>query len=156
MTVITANQIESIVNEVWEAYTSVRLRIPMQRSGEPREADDFVTGRVFINGAWRGSVEVECSRPLAVRAAASMLGGDAEAMSVSDLKDALGELTNIIGGNIKSLLPGPSHLSLPAVWEGGAAAARPAYESLLDRATLNCGDQPVRISVWHHVESASG
>jgi chemotaxis protein CheX len=116
----------------------------------------MVTGRVFINGAWRGTIEVECSRPLALRAAASMLGSGVDDVSSKDLKDALGELTNIIGGNIKSLLPGPSHLSLPAVWEGSAAAARPSYERLLDRATLKCGDQPVRISIWHNTAPTEG
>ena len=51
MTVITTIQIEQIVNEVWEAYTDVRLRIPMQRAGEPSQPEEMVTGRVFINGA---------------------------------------------------------------------------------------------------------
>ena len=35
-----------------------------------------------------------------------------------EIRDALGELTSITGGNLKSLMPGPSQLSIPAVVEG--------------------------------------
>ena len=33
-------------------------------------------------------------------------------------QDTVAELTNMIGGNIKSLFPGSSHLSLPTVTDG--------------------------------------
>lgn len=36
-------------------------------------------------------------------------------LSDSDVADALGEFVNIVGGNIKSALPGPIALSLPLV-----------------------------------------
>jgi hypothetical protein len=32
-----------------------------------------------------------------------------------DVADALGELANVLGGNIKSVLPGPSALGLPKI-----------------------------------------
>ena len=32
-----------------------------------------------------------------------------------DVADALGELANVLGGNIKSVLPGPSALGLPQI-----------------------------------------
>ena len=39
-------------------------------------------------------------------------------VSLDDVRDALGEITNMIGGNVKALLPTPSRLSLPTVVEG--------------------------------------
>ena len=41
-----------------------------------------------------------------------------DALSIELLHDALAELTNMIGGNLKALLPGPSFLCLSAVIEG--------------------------------------
>ena len=32
-----------------------------------------------------------------------------------DVEDALGELANVVGGNVKAVLPGPSVLGLPEV-----------------------------------------
>jgi len=34
------------------------------------------------------------------------------------MQDATGELSNMVGGNVKALLPQPSRLSLPSVVEG--------------------------------------
>ena len=36
----------------------------------------------------------------------------------SEVVDALGEIANMVGGNVKSMLPGPSTLSLPSVVQG--------------------------------------
>ncbi len=68
----------------------------------PRERA-ALTGCVHIDGAWNGSALVECELPLARR---------------DDVRDALGDITNMIGGNVKALLPSPSRLSLPTVVEG--------------------------------------
>ncbi|MBJ7359171.1 hypothetical protein, partial [Nocardioides sp.] len=38
-----------------------------------------------------------------------------EALDPVELSDVIGEFANIVGGNVKSLMPGPSTLSLPLV-----------------------------------------
>ena len=55
---------------------------------------------------------------VARRAAAVMFELDASAASLEDMQDAVGELTNMTGGNVKALLEGQCALSLPAVVEG--------------------------------------
>ena len=64
---------------------------------------------------------------------------------LSDLRDTLGELTHMLGGNLKSLLPAPSRVSLPVVAEhyNTAIAGRPA-----GRALLRCEGQPLQISLF--------
>jgi chemotaxis protein CheX len=47
--------------------------------------------------------------------AAALLGVDLDDVTPEDVRDALGELANIIGGNVKSLMPEPAALSLPVV-----------------------------------------
>ena len=47
------------------------------------------------------------------------LDGDAEGaaaperLDAADVDDALGEIANVVGGNVKAVLPGPSVLGLP-------------------------------------------
>jgi len=77
-----------------------------------------LTGCVHIDGAWNGSALVECELPLARRMTAVLFGRPEDEVSVDDVRDALGEITNMIGGNVKALLPSPSRLSLPTVVEG--------------------------------------
>lgn len=68
---------------------------------------------VDVLGAWTGSISIEISEPLAGRLAQSML--DAPEAEPDDVRDAMCELANVIGGNLKGLMPGPSVLSVPRV-----------------------------------------
>lgn len=149
---VTATSIEEVVHDVWSTYAETSLHPAVPPAEEPRSALDMVTGRIFVTGAWTGSIEVEASRELATDAAARMLGIELDTVSFADVKDALGELTNIIGGNIKSMLPGPSHLSLPAVWEGSAPRIRRQHEQKVDGATLVSGDERLSVTVWENTE----
>ena len=104
---IAAMVMESIAGVVLEPADS---EIPRDRAA--------LTGCVHIDGAWNGSALVECELPLARRLTAVLFGRPEEEVSLDDVRDALGEITNMIGGNVKALLPSPSRLSLPTVVEG--------------------------------------
>jgi chemotaxis protein CheX len=56
-------------------------------------------------------------------------------------------MANIIGGNVKALLPEPSVLSLPQVDLEHGALSVPSAQ-LVSQADLRWDGQPVRISVW--------
>ena len=75
-------------------------------------------------------------------------------MSVDDLDDlevadALGELVNIIGGNLKCLLPEPSQLSLPTVSLGAAHVVTVPGAGLLKHVELECDGERLHIAVWN-------
>ena len=113
MTTLAAG-LAMIVEEVW----STVLGLPLARSEgvwvEPNDpAVPMMTCVVPVEGAWNGGVAVTCSPVLANRIAASML--DVSAPDPADVRDALGEVTNIVAGNAKSLLPQPSTILLPVV-----------------------------------------
>ena len=105
------SEIEDIVKSIW----STLVDVPIQRGGEDRPSDDStVTGIVHIDGAWRGAVLVRCPLALATLMTAAMFQGDDDPTD-EEVGDALGELTNMVAGNVKSLLPSPSAISLPTV-----------------------------------------
>lgn len=70
---------------------------------------------VTISGTSNGLVAVDCSEELARRLASAMFDSPESELSEAEVLDSLGEIANIIGGNIKALLPGPSTLGLPKV-----------------------------------------
>jgi chemotaxis protein CheX len=78
-----------------------------------------VVATVAISGAWDGRVLLSFSEIASQRAAAALLGIGVDELSQGDVADAVGELANIIGGSVKSLMPQPTVLSLPAVAVGG-------------------------------------
>ena len=80
---------------------------------------DVVSSWVEIVGPWNGAVVLSCGRGTADELSRCLLGAHAPAVLESeDVEDALGELANVVGGNVKAVLPGPSVLGLP---ETGAA-----------------------------------
>jgi chemotaxis protein CheX len=76
--------------------------------------ESTVTSIVHIEGAWQGAVILRCPQALGLTLTAEMLMSQSVPTS-DEIGDAIGELTNMVAGNLKALLPGPSSISLPAV-----------------------------------------
>ncbi|HEX8630730.1 MAG TPA: chemotaxis protein CheX [Catenuloplanes sp.] len=114
----TVEDLRAISDQVWTSYldpdgTNGLIPVPDGASSQD------VTASVSVTGAWRGHVVVSCSDAAARNAAAALLAVDRQDVTAEDVTDAVGELVNIIGGNVKALLPEPSALSLPHVLING-------------------------------------
>lgn len=115
------DQIRQLTPAIWDAV----LRLPLQEEPAPAPSHNrVVSACVHITGAWNGAVALSCEIDFATRAAGIMFDLGDKAPSTADMQDALGELTNMIGGNIKALLPEPCHLSLPSAVEGADYSVR--------------------------------
>jgi chemotaxis protein CheX len=66
----------------------------------------------------------------------------------------VGELINVVAGNIKSLVPGPSVLSLPSVSIGGLHAL-PGHLELAEEVRFSWMAEPVVVTVWTDPAAAS-
>lgn len=111
---VTSEDIESIVRSVCDSTFSVD---PERLEGPPSEGV-VSSSLVGISGQWDGAVIVDCSPALAGELAGLMFGLGPDEVARDQIEDALGELANMIGGNLKALLPPPCSLSLPTVVEG--------------------------------------
>ena len=105
--------VQSIAEEAWLALVGeeeVLLPLP----GGP--ADDAVSSWVEIVGPWTGAVVITTARATAEELARCLLKEHAPpVLDTEDIEDGLGELANVVGGNVKAVLPGPSVLGLPEV-----------------------------------------
>jgi chemotaxis protein CheX len=79
---------------------------------------------VFFAGSWQGAVLLECCRDGALAFASRLMRINPSAVSDDDARDALGEIVNMIGGNLKSVLPHSVGLSPPSVVKGKDYAYR--------------------------------
>lgn len=140
----TPGDLASIAELVWVSFVDGEIYPTPSAHGGDGES---VVAAVAISGAWNGHVVVSSTAPAARRMAAAMFGHDAGAVSDDEVADAFGEIANILGGNVKSLLPEPSVLSLPQVVLDTRAVRMP---SAVQRSQVDLvwGGEPVNISVW--------
>jgi chemotaxis protein CheX len=81
-------------------------------------AAGLVTAAVYLAGAWQGAVLIHCSRQQACEFAGCFLGMPAPETLTDDVRDVLGELANMIAGNLKSTLCPGIKVSTPSVVDG--------------------------------------
>src|SRR5208337_933931 len=109
---VTEGDFYGIVQDTWTST----LGFQVDRAAlEDFTAIGAFTVCVKITGAWDGEVRLHCSAPLARSIAATIFQVEVDKAGSDEILDALSELTHIIGGNLKALLPHPVTLSLPSL-----------------------------------------
>jgi chemotaxis protein CheX len=86
---------------------------PVNPAPEP-----IVTSAVYFAGSWKGAALLECNLDLAIVFTERLMSGCHPTSFDDDVRDCVGELANMLGGNIKALLPSGAELSIPTVIEG--------------------------------------
>lgn len=142
-------EITQLTTSVWDSI----LHLPIEpESGPLPETQRTIAACVQITGAWRGAVALSCGEELAAEAATVMFAIDGGKPARNDLQDALGELVNMIGGNIKALLPETCHLSLPSVVEGSDYRVRVPGSRLVTQVPMRCGSHTLIVSLLESEE----
>jgi chemotaxis protein CheX len=106
--------IEQTVRSVFETMMSLPVE-PVQ-AGRPPEASR-VTATLHFAGIWNGVLMLEVTRSMACYLASQFLGFDTPELD-DNVRDVLGELSNMIGGNLKCALAPGALLSMPEVIDG--------------------------------------
>lgn len=140
---VTDDDIRHITESVWLATLGLPVDDnPVSFGDGPR-----LTGLVVISGAWDGAVTVEVSDGLARAAAATMFDVAEDELDGEMVRDALGELANMTGGNIKTLVEGVCALSIPSVTEGREYSLSLPGTTVVNAVKLACGGQPLVVTV---------
>ncbi len=135
---------------IWKSILSLDVKPAQNGSGDSNN-NYAVAGCIQITGAWNGSVTMHYPMPLAKQVASIMFDLHGEPVENEQIQDALGEMTNMTGGNIKSLLPEPCFLSLPAVALTDRAMRIPGSE-LVTQVTFKCNGENFLVSLLKKVE----
>jgi chemotaxis protein CheX len=128
---ISGAMVQGIAEEAWLALVGEEEYLLPLPGGLP---DDAVSSWVEIVGPWTGAVVISTARSTAEQLARCLLRQHAPpVIEDEDIEDALGELANVVGGNVKAVLPGPSVLGLPEVGSAPEAGADVCRVDLLWR-----------------------
>jgi len=114
----TTDDLVEVVVATWSSFLGDESASLLLPAADVAIEGDKASGCVTIRGGWEGAVLMEMSPRLAAVVASGLFGSSETDLSPEEVADAVGELVNVVGGNVKGMLPGPSELSLPSVATG--------------------------------------
>ncbi len=124
-----------IVGDVFGAMLGMELG-HVEGEPAPAGAEGVLSAGVYFTGPWRGAALVECTPTQARQFARRLMPVDGP-LSTDDVRDALGEIANMLGGNLKAILPPGVGISMPSVVAGSDFTLRGCGGRMLTRVTLD-------------------
>ena len=127
----SAGEIERIVISVFDTMMGLSvesLDVPWH------QLPDRITASVQFGNTMYGALLLDTDQPSARRFAGGLLGMAPPQTVDDDVRDALGELVNVIGGNLMTdtLSPGTT-MSIPSVVDGGDFRVRICHTTVVLR-----------------------
>jgi len=115
---------------------------------------DQLTATIHLAGDWNGVLALECGHEQACAFAARFLSMEKPEMLDDDVRDVLGELTNMIGGNLKCVLAGGLRLSMPSVVDGADHNLRVCRSGIRERLVFECAEGVFSVAVLREQRQA--
>lgn len=114
---------DKIIESAIEIFTGM-VMMEISVAGEPMEKigplKKSITGMVGLAGTHKGVLAVHFPKEVALAVTSSFLGMEVEEIN-DDVQDAIGEIANMLGGNLKTILSDRGKdimLSLPSTISG--------------------------------------
>ncbi|PTY03391.1 hypothetical protein DB346_05785 [Verrucomicrobia bacterium LW23] len=146
---------DSVISAVTEAFdTMVSLPIRERDKGETGSfiGPERLVGTVGFAGQLQGLLCLHFSPPFAQEITATMLGMEvADVEEFEDINDAIGELTNIIAGDLKTRFsrPGfPCSLSIPSITRGTRVEIESVSGAERYCFFLSAGNNPLLVELY--------
>jgi chemotaxis protein CheX len=137
-------------NEIKEyaefAWSTLDLQITPSSGQFDENSKNSITANIQISGQWQGVVALTIDYDLAEELAVKMFSIEKEQVTDGEINDALSEMINIIGGNLKSLLPQPNQLSLPMVGLKGTSIHFPFTEQS-SQVVFDCAGKKFSVTI---------
>lgn len=139
---IVNTDVAAVIEALWTSILGLGLEA---RESHPGPAESLVENAVVsIVGAFTGCVRLQCGSRLSNKFARILHGSDEP--SPQERTEALAEVAQLVAGNLKGLLPGPTRRSLATVFEGEALRlpqARP-----LATVDFRSDGEPLRVTLY--------
>ena len=141
---VSAEMVAQIVESVFITMMNLYV-LPSQIPWSP--SHDQLTSAVHLSGEWNGAVLFECNRWQACRFAGRFLSMVPPETVNDDVRDVLGELANMIGGNMKSAVTTGLTLSMPSVTDGSDYGLGGYGSEVQDRLGFECAEGPFWVTL---------
>lgn len=151
--IVSDEDLFALAENVWSSVLGLELVRADEVDG--KIGDTTITACVQITGRWEGAITVACSPGLATRLAGAMFAMEADELGDEEIRDAMGEIANMTGGNVKGMAPGENTLTLPTVTEGDESALTIAKTRRLNRVVGISEGEPVVVTVMGSTANTS-
>jgi chemotaxis protein CheX len=141
-----ADPVYDIASEVFAAMIDGEPGFVRRWEGPEPTPENALFAWVDVQGPMSGRVLLSTEHATAVEVTRALLGLEPdEAVGHADIVDAFGEVANVVGGNVKSLGPDHSVLTLPEVTDERPPTEGDAMHSV----ALEWRGRPFVISLWN-------
>jgi len=151
---ISSAELTAIVDEIFGAMAGMQLA-PLADVVAFGAGGEYVASAVQIVGDWQGAVRLDIEVGLARRACANLTGVEAAELSPQDVRDAAGELANMVGGSVKALCAQGSRLSLPMVVMGSDFALSLCQGTVIQKLSFSHPAGMLTVTVMERQEPAT-
>lgn len=134
-----ASALKEVAQQVWATMLGLDLRaVADEIILDSHPSEELLTTTVEIHGDWTGSLVLVCPVALGHRVAAAMVGTEPAVVKLEDAVDAVGEIANVVAGNLKPILGHSCRCSRPQVRRGTLATPEldPTSRTLVHQAFL--------------------
>ncbi|WP_169164540.1 chemotaxis protein CheX [Cellulomonas taurus] len=143
---VETDQVYAITEEVFGAMIDPEPGYLRPWEGDLPTPTDPLAAWVDVHGELAGRAAVICETATAHELARALLRMEPhEEVTPADLVDAFGEVANVVGGNIKALLPSQGSLTLPQV---AAAVPQAPADAPAHTLALDWRGHPLSVVVW--------
>lgn len=108
--------LNDLIQQCWFDATGSHIE-PTELDGLTNHEEAYIASIIFT-GQSEGSLTLVMSETLAETVTATSFGYPLDAITYDDVRDCIGELANVIAGNLKTEIFGSSELSKPLVMQG--------------------------------------
>ncbi len=141
---IQMGELAQIVEYVFRTMVCLEVR----ETNQPwSPGGDRLTSTIHLAGDWKGALALECGRNQACAFAARFLSISQPEVVNDVVRDVLGELSNMIGGNLKCVLAGGLKLSMPSVFDGTDHSLRVCRAGVRERLVFECMEGVFSVAV---------
>jgi chemotaxis protein CheX len=146
-----------VVAQIVQSIFSTMMDIEVSTVDAPwLSTGERLTSSVYLEGDWNGAVSLECTRQQACLFAGKLLSMDPPDAVDDDVRDVLGELANMIGGNIKSLMSTDVRLSMPSVIDGSNYEIRVCGSEVQERVGFSLPDGNFWVTICTKEDPTAG
>jgi CheY-specific phosphatase CheX len=126
-----------------------------KRPAKELETESFVEATLSYSGSFEGYLSLQCSPAVAYAFTQKAMYIEAPVEFTNEVRDALGELINTIGGTLKSILPPDTRVSMPNVFLVSAVPNPDAASIRLSRIAFESEFGPFRLTLYEKVQNSS-
>jgi chemotaxis protein CheX len=128
-------ELEQTVAPIFETMMGLEAKLVERPSYDEKHR---VAASVHLTGSWSGMILLEVSPEQACLMAGRFLSMETPEAIDNDVRDVLGELANVIGGNLKRAVAPDATLSIPEVVDGRNFSVRFCGAAVVARHAFEC------------------